>query len=389
MHLGSYDNSPSRKLFWLFTILMIAGALLVISLVTTRATIVIHPKIEKKESVVNLTIDTRALKPDIASAVLPGRIVENEGEITSQITGISTEKRNDFAEGTVKIKNVWSRDFSFQKGTQLIQGESPQATAGQVRKVFILDTAVTVPAGGEVTAALTATRKGPGGNIPPGKFYFLRMSQANRQRFWAQNDQPFSGGEIDVKVVAEEDINRARQSAAENLGKQEIQKMSAQVSEGARLSPALTQVEILESRTNAKPKEERESLEMFVRGKVSSIAFNEKDLRETAVAKFEQQVGSDQEVSAVDENEIRYELSDLSGADGKAEVKVIIPAVLSPKLPSKIFDKKSIAGYNEAALRERFSRFPEIESIDVKFFPFWTKSVPSFEGQVGFDIEND
>jgi len=50
-------------------------------------------------------------------------------------------------------------------------------------------------------------------------------------------------------------------------------------------------------------------------------------------------------------------------------------------------NKKSIVGYNAAALRERYAKFPEIESVDVKFFPFWVKSVPSFEGQVNFEIK--
>jgi len=122
---------------------------------------------------------------------------------------------------------------------------------------------------------------------------------------------------------------------------------------------------------------------------VASIVYSEKDLREMAIAKFKAQVSADQEIASIDENSIKYELSDISNTDGKAEVKITIPAVLMSKLPSKILDKKGIIGYNEAALRERYAKFPEVDSIEVKFFPFWIKSVPSFESQVSFDVKAD
>ena len=128
---------------------------------------------------------------------------------------------------------------------------------------------------------------------------------------------------------------------------------------------------------------------MFVRGRVSSIVYKEKDLKDAAVEKFRELIGANQEISEIDEENIKYELSDISGGDGKAEVKISVPAVLMPKLPSKILDKKSIIGYNAAALRERYAKFPEIDSIEVKFFPFWVKSVPSFEGQVNFEIKTE
>jgi hypothetical protein len=213
------------------------------------------------------------------------------------------------------------------------------------------------------------------------------MSKWNRERIWAENENNFTGGEIETKVVSAEDIARATQFAAEELGKQEIEKLKKDVPTDSKLSPALTRVEILESRASVAPEAQTDNFQMFVRGKVSSIVFNENDLKGIAIEKFKAQVGVSQEIAELDENGIKYELSDISGNDGKADVKVIVPAVLAPKLPSKILDKKSIVGYNEAALRERYAKFPEIEAIDVKFFPFWTKSVPSFEGQIGFEVQ--
>ncbi len=387
MHLGRYDNSPSRKIFWIFVILVFAGAAIILNLTISRVTIVVHPRIEKKESAINLVIDAQALKPDFSGGVLPGRIFESQGEITKNITDVSTRKVEDFAKGTVKIKNIWKKDFFLQKGAQLVVDESPEAAGLEPKNIFVLDNDTIATAEGEVTAAVTAKNKGLTGNIPPGKFYFLRMSKWNRERIWAENEENFSGGEIETKVVLADDISRATQITAEELGKQEIQKKADRVPADSKLSPALTRVEILESRASVAPETQTDNFQMFVRGKISSIVYNEKDLKDTAIEKFKEQISANQEISKIDKENIKYELSDISGTDGKAEVKVIVPAILTPKLPSKILDKKSIIGYNTAALRERYAKFPEIESIDVKFFPFWVKSVPNFEGQVNFEVK--
>ena len=389
MHLGRYDNSPTRKIFWIFVVLVFISAAIVINFTIARATIVIHPKIEKKNSAISLIIDTKILKPDMANGILPGKIIESQGEITKDITDISTRKVDDFVKGTVKIKNIWKKDFFLQKGAQLVQGESPEAVGTGPKNIFLLDNDTVATAEGEVTVTVTAKNKGLSGNIAPGKFYFLRMSKWNRDRIWAENEENFIGGELETKVVSLDDISRATQATAEDLGKQEIEKLKNQIPADSKISPALTRVEILESHANAASETQTDNFQMFVQGKVSSIVYNEKDLKDTAIEKFKGLIGANLEISEINEENIKYELSDISRDDGKAEVKVSIPAILIPKLPSKILDKKSIIGYNAAALQERYAKFPEIDSTDVKFFPFWVKSVPSFEGQVGFEIKTD
>jgi hypothetical protein len=387
MHLGQYNNTPHRKFFWAFVFLVAIVAVFVINYTLSRASVVIHPKIEKKSSEINLTVDIRAEKPVFSNMVLPGKIIESIGEITKKTNSVSERKTEDYSRGKIKITNIWKKDFFLQAGAQLIQGESPETVGTAPKNIFLLDREVNVPANGEIEASVTAKSKGLVGNIPSGKFYFLRMSKWNRERIWAENADSFSGGEKISKIVTQDDINHAFQAAAEELGKKEIEKMSAKLEADEKVSPGFTRVEIMESRASAQTETETENFEATVKGKVSTIVYNEKDLREMAVERFKSQIGSSQEIESIDEDAIKYELADISGGDGKAEVRIIVPAVLMAKLPSKILDKKSIVGYNEAALRERYAKFPEVDSIEVKFFPFWIKSVPNFESQIGFEVK--
>jgi hypothetical protein len=386
MHLGTYNNSPHRKFFWAFLLLVLILAGVVINFALARATIVIHPKIENKTTEVNLTVDAKAIKPDLENLVLPGRIVESLGEITKDVDIVTARKVEDFGKGTVKIKNIWKKDFFLQTGAQLVQGESPETVGTGPKNIFLLDHEVNVPANGEIEASVTAKNKGFTGNIPPGKFYFLRMSQWNRERIWVENESAFAGGEIETHIATQDDINHAIQQTAEQLGKQELEKMKGQLAAEEKVSEGMTRVEILESRASVAPEAVADNFQIFVRGKVASIVYSEKDLREMAIERFKAQVGANQEIASIDESSIKYELSDISNTDGKAEVKITVPAVLMSKLPSKILDKKSIIGYNASALRERYAKFIEVDSIDVRFFPFWIKSVPSFESQVNFDV---
>lgn len=389
MHLGTYNNAPHRKFFWVFLLLVLVMAGVVINYTLARATIIIHPKVEKKASQVNITIDAKAQKPDLENSIQTGKIVEIQGELNQTVAAETLHKVEDFAKGAVTIKNIWKKDFFLQAGAQLIEGDSPETVGLAPKNIFVLDSDTNVPANGEIEAAVTAKNRGLAGNIPPGKFYFLRMSQWNRDRIWAENETYFSGGEKETRVVSQDDIIKAIQRTAEDLGKQEIEKIKLQTADNEKVSPALTRVEILESRASVAPETEAENYEVYVKGKVSTIVFNEKSLKDMALEKFKEQVGSDREIENIDENSIKYELSDLSGNDGKAEVKITVPAVLMSKLPSKILDKQAIIGYNASALRERYAKFPEVDSIDVKFFPFWVKSVPSFEGQTSFDVKTE
>jgi hypothetical protein len=389
MHLGRYDNSHHRKFFWVFVLFVVIAAGVIINYTLSRATIVIRPKIENRSTEVNLTVDAKALKPDMTNLILPGRIVESEGEINRDTDTATVRNVEDFAKGTVKIKNIWKKDFFLQTGAQLVQGDSPESVGTGQKNIFLLDREVNVPAGGEIEAPVTAKNKGLSGNIPPGKFYFLRMSKWNRERIWAENENDFSGGEIETKVVTQDDIARSIQATAEELGKQEIEKLKGKLASEEKVSPGLTRVEILESRASVEPETTAGSFQVFVRGKVASIVYNEKNLKEMGTEKFKVQVGANQEIVSIDEDSIKYELTDLSGNDGKAEVKITVPAILMSKLPSKILDKKSIVGYNKNALEERYAKFPEVDSIEVKFFPFWIKSIPSLESQVGFDVKTE
>ena len=387
MHLGTYNNSPRRKFFGAFLLLVFVMAGMVINYTLARATIIIHPKIVNKATEVNLTVDTKAPKPDLENLVLPGRIAESLGEINKDVNIVTARKVEDFGKGTVKIKNIWKKDFFLQAGAQLVQGESPEAVGAGPKNIFLLDHEVNVPANGEIEAPITAKNKGIVGNIPSGKFYFLRMSQWNRDRIWAENESAFSGGEIETNVATQDDINQAIQQTAESLGKQELEKIKGKLAAEEKVSPGLTRVEILDSHASVAPEAVTDNFQVFVRGKVSSIVYNEKDLKDMAIEKFKAQVGSDQEIASIDENSIKYELSDISNTDGKAEVKITVPAILMSKLSRKIIDKQAIIGYNTSALRERYAKFPEVDSIEVKFFPFWIKSVPSFESQVSFDVK--
>jgi len=387
MNLGRYDNSPNKKFFWSFVFFAIAAALVIANFTLSRVTVFIYPKIEDKTGEIGLVINAKAEKPDPTNGILPGKIVESVGERAESISEVTPRRTEDFAKGTIKIKNIWKKDFFLQTGAQLVQGESPETVGDSPKNIFLLDNEINVPANGEIEATVTAKSKGIPGNIPPGKFYFLRMSKWNRERIWAENSDNFIGGEIESKFVTEDNINKAIQRVAESLGKTEMEKIKSTIPADDKVSPALTRVEIIESHASVAPETQADNFQVTIRGKVSAIVFNEKDLKNAAVEKFKEQVGANQEIESISEDKIKYELSDISNNDGKAEVKVLVPAILMSKLPSKILDKKSIVGYNENALRERYAKFPEIDSINVKFFPFWIKSVPSFEGQVDFEIK--
>ena len=102
--------------------------------------------------------------------------------------------------------------------------------------------------------------------------------------------------------------------------------MKTKLSSDEKISQGLTRVEILESSASVAPDAAIQNYQATVKGKVSSIVYNEKDLENMAIEKFKSQVSSNQEVVSVDDKAIKYELSDISGTDGKAEVKISVPA---------------------------------------------------------------
>ncbi len=53
------------------------------------------------------------------------------------------------------------------------------------------------------------------------------------------------------------------------------------------------------------------------------------------------------------------------------------------------FDKKAIIGMNQKEVEEYFKKITGIVDIQVKFSPFWVRSVPNLEDHVDIEIKKN
>jgi hypothetical protein len=166
-------------------------------------------------------------QPDLTTRSMPDRVLTASASGSREVSTSGTQTiPGAQASGTLLFDNSSSQYYFLQSGTPLMASDSVQ---------IVLAQAVTIPprrdgTDGTVTAQALAAGEGAAGNIAAGA---LATTCCNDQVV-VSNPQAFSGGSDprSVHVVAQADLNSARDALLPGLEKEALQKIQRQIAAG-------------------------------------------------------------------------------------------------------------------------------------------------------------
>jgi hypothetical protein len=385
VNLGRIKTGVSyKKVIVAFFVVAILLAVFITYATLSQATVIIHPFNVEKEVGLEVNIDKNAPKVNFGTKTLPGKLIsrESEDEKTGQV---SQRDVPAFAKGKVTIYNKRGASQPLLKGTHLRAGSAKLADGNPV--YFLIDERAVVPANGSVEVSVTSEFKGKENNLEPGRLIIDRLHQSAWEMIYAENKETFQGGAVKATVVLEEDIENAKNELKEKIREDLLGKINAELPEEEKIEKQNTTVEILDFSSSAKPEEEVNEYKVKMKARVTAFVYSREDLLGMAVDKLGETQAPEQEYKGFDDKSFSMEVLELNINEGRAKVKVNLKGLFDVKLSQKVFEKESLIGKTQEEIAKYYEQFDNIESIEIIFWPFWVKTVPSWVNNIHIEVE--
>jgi len=388
--LGEKLNVPffSGKFLTIFISAALLVALATLYFILPKADIEITPKSESISQSLNVLVDKSLSKIDSAGARIPAQLIKLDKSETKEFEATGQRQVNEKAKGTITVYNEYS--------------SSPQSLVEKTRftaengKVFKTTKTVTVPGAkivdGKIVASsidieVVADQPGSDYNVGPGRFSIPGFSGTPKfDAFYGQSKTGIAGGASGLmKVVSQEDYDKAKNSLWESLSAGLGEELKRQIPSGLKLLDFAFKKEIVNTESSTGVGQPADSFTLSLKGSASVILFDEKDIEKIINKKVADKIGGIENlIIKIEQSEYQQsgsidfskgQMSLISKIKGKAVWPIDAEAI-----------KKDIAGKNEASMREYFGQNSEVAEVKVSFWPFWVKSVPVNVDKIGIKV---
>lgn len=371
MNLNSQKSYRGIFIFFI----MVTLALIVFVLYTSfsQAIITLNPKKDKISLDFEIKIGKEA-KLDSEPKILEGEILQTTETVNEKITDFPKTKQEDRAKGKVTIYNNMEQSQGIVAKTQLKHDKTGL--------IFRTDEMINLPPRNKVEVSVTADKIGPEGEIEPGKFKLIKLSGDLQNSIYGESKEKFKIVQKEVKIASAEIMEKEKQKIADNLTQKGLANLEKKLEDNKKIVNGAIKQEIIDSKTSVEPETETEEFSIYLKLKLTALAFDEKALYDIAELKLKQKTTKEQEYQKVFSESIKYEIKNYDLSRNEAEIKIHIEGEAMAKLKTEDIDKEKLLGRSEEEVKMYFKNDPRIESIEVLFSPFWTKRVPTLKDHI-------
>jgi len=374
---SSISSSPSFKKITLGFIVVVALLLIfIIYFSFAKATIIITLGNEEKAQQFDLTVSPTSTEGDLI-----GRIIVKEMEISQKFEVTNFEESPDIATGKIRIINNNNESQQLIKTTRFLTPDN---------LLFRLKNNVLIPANKEITAEVYADAEGAKFNIKPTKFTIPGLSKNLQEKIYGLSDQAFSGGVKKIGVITQTDLTAARTKMADDLLKNIKSELLPNLTPDENLKDSLIKYEIGEETMKEKVGDKVESFTITAKVLVQTVVINLDQLLAFAKEKYKKQLtatGIEKNIVNWQTDSLETVIQNIENDKNKATLRVKLTAEIGGSFDEKKFDKKEVAGFDKKGVEYYFSQFAGIKDIEIKFWPFWVRSVPAVSDRIIIEVK--
>jgi hypothetical protein len=385
------DRQLSRKAygrFWIFgAIFILFIACISAYLLLPKVTVAITTKAKTQAVDLEVSADTNASSIDYDKGTVPAKIVETDLEVSQNFTpsgGKTTAGQK--ARGKLTIYNEYSsQPQSLVATTRFLTGDG---------KMFRLVSAVIVPGmtqnqgqtqAGSVEADVAADQTGENYNISPSKFTIPGFQGSGNDKYtkiYAESKDAMAGGSSGGKTTAaitNQDVASAKSKILSQLNDAIGQKVKDAAGNGQIVPDSAINKQEATYKLSNSIGDAVDSFTVSADMKASAIVASENTLKDLA-GKMLSSAGNGQ--NNIDNSSITLDFG-LANADFKAgtmDIKFHAMGKIKPDLNvSKI--KTEILGKSEKDLTAYLSTYPDIEKVEMSYWPSFINGRIPFWGQ--------
>lgn len=332
----------------------------------------------------DVTIITRSDTVDAAFSFDVGTDVENmpvKAIVTSTIVTVSKtyspkgeRQITGKSTGTVTLYND-------SKTAQPLVATTRLLTADGV--LFRMKNGTTVPALGKIDVEVYADKDGQISDIRVGEFTIPGLSSVRQKEVYAKSDRPITGGMKTVGIVSSNDIQKGTEEVLQEL-KQAGQDDFIKKYSGKKAVTTVVQYVV---EPDKKIGTETDSFVLTGKATVVAVVYDDQEMNKYANELLNKQIVDNSEIleSTADAPSVTIENYDVS--KGTAVVKVLQNGVVNIDPNSRELQKIMFFGKTEDELRRYLLSLNHIQSVEVKFKPFWNSTVPHVADHVNVVVK--
>jgi len=303
---------------------------------------------------------------EAVTGVLLTKIVEG----SSTFDVLSTKTSDTQSIGSVKIVNNSNKSQALVKTTQL------QAVDGTIVRT---SENVTVPAGGSVVVGVYPKDQSTFTQVGARNLKIIKLAASLQDKIYAVAESVLAYGGKDVKIVAQSDINRAKQELAKQLTAQVKTDLGLKDGEG-------TIVEILEAKADHEIGSVTDKLGLNMKIRIKYLKLDYNSLSNLIQNKVKETTFSGLSIKNLNLDNLKYTLIDASSPTTQTiKISYSLKAVLDAS--NALLDKSHFTGKTIDEVKEYLAESGMVKKVQISISPYWKKTMPKEESRIKVIIE--
>lgn len=376
--------SPQKKIIIIFrNLTIVLTTLIIVTLLINyyRVVIILTPQPEAIEKDIIVTLSNEEENEQTNADPLNNKTIqflfEETIEQNKEFSVPGSKEIKQPATGTVTLINDYFRDQTLVKTTRLLSAEGI---------LFRLKERVTIPAHQKVQIQIYADQHGEQGNILPTSFIIPGLWEGLQDKIYAISDQPTSGGLVQVGMVKQNNLDKAKQEledkilqiAQENIPRQDLIKQN--------LDGLAIRKTIQDFSSSAKADDEVGKFTMKLKMRVLLVAFNRQKVFNLALNNLKKQIPANKTLFDIDQQNWQTSVYYFDLIKQQASLKVYLTGQLIINDKDKILNKENLFGFDKEKTKTYLEQYPEIEQVKIKFYPFFIKKIPEQSKRIIYKI---
>lgn len=412
---------PGKKIFFGLLAVSISLFLFILYIALPSATVYIKPKFSQIDFSLNITLADNRTNQNLIRTndrVLSSEKIKTTVRETKVFKSTSKDFKGKNATGFITLINTTDQEWQLKGGTRF---QNEEGIVFRMKSYAVVPASTTdidgVSVPGEVLVPVEADPfdiyskpVGKRGNIPPDDFILPGLSEFYQSQIYGRSSKSMKGGFSNyTPIISQSDLDSAKnqiESNLKDLAKRELENYLTDINQLNQTHLILfDDLNFLETRliemrfSDDLVGSEKEKFEIFAEIEVEAIVFDEMQLFNLLKKELSSRTHPNMQLrsDSVDTKNISYQVVEQDEDSGLIKLTVSLSGIEefsfeeSTLAGQKISDliRSKIAGLEVNQALNLIGNMPEVDSVEIKSWPIWLKSIPSFSERISIKLLED
>lgn len=301
-------------------------------------------------------------------SALPGKIFQKELEGSGTFTPSTAETRAGRVSGVVTVVNKTSRAQPLRATTRFLTPE---------QILFRSESAVVVPAGGQIEVPVQADKEGDLGTIDSSRFTIPGLLLQTQSHIYGVSFHETAGGVASVKKVTDADLERAEKEVMHKLEEKFSLLLDAEKPSFSALSVgSLYRADVLTRTTSHAVGQEADEFTLRLNVRFTAALFDEQQILSRLSQLMQAELSSGYELMPLGPDRYTGTISSVNNEQRSVMLQMNVQGAKLRTDDIQPYHTRDLAGLKKDAIIEYFRGYDDIKDVSVSLYPFWVTRAP-------------